>query len=189
MIAFAPNWTSLLWRGLASVVFGILALAWPGMTLAALVLLFGAYAFTDGVLALAVALQRGRRPHRWILVLDGLFGVSAGALTLLWPGMTLLVLVLMIGARSLLVGGLQIAAALRLRKAIPTPFLYALGGVASILLGIFAFAMPGVTAFVLVTMLGVYALVFGALLFTLSMVVWRETRRERPRHGMHAAVG
>lgn len=185
---FAPNWTSLAWRGFASVLFGIVALAWPGMTLAALTLLFGAYAFADGVLALVVAIQRGRRPHRWLLVLDGILGIAAGVLTLLWPGITLLALILLIGIRSLLIGGFQIAAAIKLRRALPAPFLYALGGIASIMLGIFAFLWPGITAFALVTMLGIYSLVFGGLLLTLAIVVWRETRRERPRQGIPATV-
>jgi uncharacterized membrane protein HdeD (DUF308 family) len=185
----APNWTSLAWRGFASVMFGIVALAWPGVTLGALTLLFGAYALADGVLALFVAMTRGRRRHRWLLVVDGLIGIGAGVLTFLWPGLTLLVLILMVGVRALLMGGAQIAAAVALRKSIPTSavFLYALGGLCSIGLGIVAFAVPGITALVLVTMLAVYSLIFGGVVLALSIALWRESRRALPHDaGIHA---
>jgi uncharacterized membrane protein HdeD (DUF308 family) len=142
----APNWTSLAWRGFASILFGIVALSWPGMTLGALILLFGAYAFADGVLALVIASQRGRRAHRGLLVADGVFGVVAGVLTFVWPGLTLLALVILIGVRSLFMGAVQIAAALRLKRALPSPVLYGLGGLASIVLAIAAYVVPAITA-------------------------------------------
>jgi uncharacterized membrane protein HdeD (DUF308 family) len=166
---------SLAWRGIVSVVFGIVALAWPGVTLAALTFLYGIYAMVDGFFALIVAAQ-GKNPHRWLLVVDGLFGVGVGVVTLLWPGITLLVLVLMIGARFLIMGGLQIAAAIKLRKLIPSPILYGLGGLASLLLGVLTFVVPAVTALLLVTMLGVYSLFFGGVFLALGFVVWRATR-------------
>jgi uncharacterized membrane protein HdeD (DUF308 family) len=172
-----PNWSSLAWRGFASLLFGILALAWPGITLAALTLMWGAFAFVDGVLALVVAAQRGPRPHRALLVFDGLFGVAAGAVALLWPGITLLALVVVIGVRSMLMGGFQLAAAMKLRNVVGARVLYAFGGVCSILLAIAAFVMPGVTALVLVTMLAVYALVFGVVLIVLSLRIRRTTYR------------
>lgn len=169
----SPNATSFAWRGLVSIVFGIVALAWPGVTLEILTLLFGAYAMADGVLALLVAARRGPHPHRWLLVVDGLLGLGVGVLTFVWPGITLLVLVVMIGIRFTLMGAMQIGASLRLRHLIPMPVLYAVGGIASVLVGVLAFIMPGLTAFALVLVLGVYALVFGGALVALSVLAWR----------------
>jgi uncharacterized membrane protein HdeD (DUF308 family) len=176
----APNWTSLAWRGFASILFGVLSLSWPGMTLAVLTLLFGAYALVDGALALVTAFQRGKRPHRELLVADGLFGIVAGILTFVWPGLTLLALVIIIGVRFLFMGAVQIAASIRLRRSIPSPILYGIGGLASIALGIAAFVVPGITAYALVTMLAVYALVFGGVLLAHAVVIWRESPRAVP---------
>jgi uncharacterized membrane protein HdeD (DUF308 family) len=170
---------SLAWRGIISVIFGVVALAWPGVTLAALTLLYGAYAMADGVFALIVAAQ-GKHDHRWLLVVDGLLGIGVGVVTMFWPGITMLVLIFMIGARFLLMGGLQIAAAIKMRKLIPTPILYGLGGLCSVILGALAFVLPGLTAVALVTMLGVYSLFFGAAFLALGFVFWRRSRRGTP---------
>ncbi|HVJ91687.1 MAG TPA: DUF308 domain-containing protein, partial [Labilithrix sp.] len=102
---YSPRWASLISRGVVSILFAIVAFAWPQVTLAALTILFGAYAFIDGVTALVVAVQRGSHPHRWLLVIDGLLGVAAGVITLFWPGITLLALVFVVGLRFLLSGG------------------------------------------------------------------------------------
>jgi len=172
-----PSWSSLAWRGFASILFGVLALVWPGVTLAVLTHMWGAYAFADGVLALVVAAQRGRVAHRWMLVLDGVLGIAAGLVTLFWPGITLLMLVLIIGVRSILMGALQIGAAFRLRKVVSAPVLYALGGLAGIALGALAFVMPRITALALASVLGIYALVFGIIEMVLAFRVRRVTHR------------
>ena len=173
----APSWGSLLFRGIASILFGIIAFAWPGKTLAVLVLLFGAYAFVDGVTALVLAVQRGARPHRWLLVIDGLFGVAAGVVTLFWPGITLLALVFVIGIRFVLSGVLQIATAIQLKGEIQAPVLYGLAGVASIVLGVLAFLVPGLTALALMMLLASFALVFGVMLFAVALRMRRPARR------------
>ncbi|MBX3200286.1 MAG: HdeD family acid-resistance protein [Labilithrix sp.] len=170
-----PKWSSLAFRGVASILFGVVALAWPGITLAALTLLFGAYAFVDGVTALAIAVQRGAHPHRWLLVIDGLIGVGAGIVTVFWPGITLLALVLVIGIRFAVMGALQIAAAVQLRRELHTPVLYGLAGLASLVLGVSAFVLPGLTAIVLLGMLAAYSLAFGVMLLVLAFRMRRGT--------------
>jgi len=175
-----PKWSSLLVRGIVSILFGVAAFAWPGITLAALVLLFGAYALVDGVAALAAAVERGARPHRWLLVVDGLFGVAAGVVTLFWPGITLLALVFIVGLRFVLSGALEIATAIQLRSELQSPVLYGLAGVASVILGILAFVLPGITALVLVTMLAAFALLFGVMMLVVAF------RMRRPIHGSAA---
>ncbi len=171
-----PSWSSLLFRGIASILFGIIAFAWPGITVKALVLLFGAYAFVDGVSALALAVQRGGRRHRWLLVADGLFGIGAGVVALFWPGITLLALVFVIGIRFVVSGVVEIATAFRLKDELEVPLLYGLAGVASVVLGILAFIVPGITALVLVTMLAAYALAFGIMMLVVAV------RMRRPLH-------
>lgn len=182
-----PSWSSLLFRGIASLIFGIAALGWPGITLGALTLLFGAYAFADGVIALIVAIQRGPRPHRWLLVLDGILGIGAGIATLLWPGLTLLMLILLMGARFTVMGALEIGAAIAMRHELKSPWLYGLAGVASIILGLLTFLMPGLSALVLVTMLGVYGLVFGVALIVQAIRA-RSATHHHHRHTTPATV-
>ncbi len=164
-----PRWPFLLVRGIASLAFGVAVLKWPGVTLAAVTLLFGVYAFADGLIALGIAAKRGKTPHRWSLVVDGLVGLGAGIATLVSPGMTLLALVLLVGARFLLAGVSQIATSVALRHELDAPVLYGIAGFASVLLGLVTFVVPSVTALALVTFIGVYALVFGVAMSLLSL--------------------
>jgi uncharacterized membrane protein HdeD (DUF308 family) len=163
-IVTVPSWSSLAWRGVASIAFAVVALAWPLATLGAVTILFGAYAFADGVLALVVAARRSQGRHRWMLLFDGIFGIGAGVVTLLWPGLTLLALIILVGVRAIVVGALQIGAGWSLRRSLPSALLYGLGGLASIVFGVLTFVVPGISAYVLVTMFGVFSLVFGVML-------------------------
>lgn len=172
-----PRWSSLIFRGIVSILFAIVAFAWPGITLAALTLLFGAYAFVDGVTALVVAVQRGAHANRWLLVLDGLIGIAAGVATLFWPGITFLALVFVIGIRFVISGALQIAAAVQLKDELRSPVLYGIAGLASLALGVLAFVVPGITALALLTMLAAFALVFGVMMIALAFRLRRATHR------------
>ena len=99
VIVLARNWWALVLRGLFAVLFGIIALAWPGITLGALVLLYGAYALADGVFAIA-SVMAGRTWGRpwWSLLVEGLVGIAVGIMTFAWPGITALVLLYLIAA-------------------------------------------------------------------------------------------
>src|SRR5713101_6888339 len=103
-------------RGRAAVLFGILALVWPGLTLGALVLLYGAYALVDGVLAIIVVL-RGETPHRITMALGGVVGVLAGVIAFAYPGLAALVLLYIMAAWAILTAVLQIMGAVRRRQA------------------------------------------------------------------------
>src|SRR5262249_17224658 len=123
----ARNWTAVLLRGVMGIVFGLITFFAPGVTLAALVLLWGAYAFVDGVLAIVSAIRRrGGSQHWWLLLLEGIAGVVVGVMTFAWPGITALVLLYMIAAWALVTGVFEIAEAIRLRKAITGEWLLAL---------------------------------------------------------------
>ena len=108
----ARNWWVLALRGVIAVLFGLAAFVWPGITLAALVLLFGAYALVDGVFAVIAALT-GRSGHErwWVLLLEGLVGVAAGVLTFVWPAITEFVLLYLIAAWAVVTGVIEVIAA------------------------------------------------------------------------------
>lgn len=150
-------------RGIAAILFGIMALIWPGPTLAVLILLFGAYAFVDGV-AVLVALARGdvlARSHKWITGIMGAFGIVVSVVTLLWPGMTALTLLYLVAIWAIAMGILQIAAAIEFRREIDGEFFVVLGGIFSIVFGGLLVAFPGTGLLSLVWLVGFWAELFG----------------------------
>jgi uncharacterized membrane protein HdeD (DUF308 family) len=184
----ARNWWVVLLRGIAGIIFGILTFFSPGISLAALVLVFGAYSFADGVLAITSAI-RGRENDRWwVLLLEGLAGVAAGVITIFWPAITALALLYVIAAWALVTGGLEIAAAIRLRKVITGEWLLVLAGIASVVFGILLALFPGPGALAVVLWIGAYALVSGALLLALAFKLrsWNRTHSspQRMAHGV-----
>src|SRR5258708_8185598 len=96
------HWWAWLLRGIAGILFGVIAFIWPGITLASLVLLFGAYALVDGVIHLVATFRRRVSEPRWLLALEGIVGVVAAVLTFPWPAMTAIALAYLIGAWALL---------------------------------------------------------------------------------------
>src|SRR3954451_2758028 len=145
-------------RGVVAIVFGVLAILWPGVTLLALALLFGAYVLVDGVLTMIGAFRRrDGATQRTAYILIGLLSIAAGAVALLWPRVTALVLVVLVGAWAVVTGLLAIVAATRA----PNGWLPIVVGVASIVAGILIFMNPGAGAFALALLIGVYALVGG----------------------------
>jgi uncharacterized membrane protein HdeD (DUF308 family) len=165
----ARNWWVVLLRGIAGILFGLATFFVSGISLTVLVLLFGAYAFVDGLLALASAIRRrGSTDRWWVLLLQGIAGIAVGIATAIWPDITALALVYLIAAWALVTGGLEIAAAIRLRKVITREWLLALAGIASVALGIVLILFPGPGALALVLWIGAYALVSGVLLTVLA---------------------
>jgi uncharacterized membrane protein HdeD (DUF308 family) len=183
----AQNWWLVLLRGIAGIIFGIMTFVAPGVSLAALVLLFGAYSFADGILAIFSAIRgRGETERWWVLLLQGLAGVAAGLVTLFWPDITALALLLVIAAWALVTGGLEIAVAIRLRKVITSEWLLALSGIASVALGILLALFPGPGALALVIWIGAYAIVSGVLLMALALRLrsWGREHHPQMAHGM-----
>lgn len=160
----AKNWWLILLRGIAAIVFGILAFAWPGITLLSLVILYGAYALVDGVLSVAAAVGGGGgAAPRWWLVVVGLLGIAAGLLTFFWPQITALVLLMFIGAWALIHGVFEIIGAIRLRKEIDNEWMLILSGALSVLFGAAMLIMPGAGALALIWVIGAYSIIFGIL--------------------------
>ena len=168
--ALAKNWWLVLLRGIAGIVFGILAFIWPGLTLAVLILLYGAYALVDGVFALIAAFTGGAKPvPTWWLIVVGLCGIAAGLITFFWPGVTALVLIVFIGAWAIAHGIFEIVGAIKLRKEIDNEWWLILAGALSVIFGVIVLAAPGAGALALVWLIGAYSLVFGILLVGLSL--------------------
>jgi uncharacterized membrane protein HdeD (DUF308 family) len=162
--ALAKNWWLLLLRGIAAIIFGVLAFVWPGLTLLTLVLCYGAFALIDGVLAIVAAITGGAAAPRWWLAIVGLLGIVTGILTLLMPGLSALVLMYFIAAWAIATGVFQIIGAVRLRKEIDNEWLLILVGVISVLFGIGVMLVPGAGALVLFWVIGTFALITGGLL-------------------------
>lgn len=163
------TWWLVLLRGLAAIVFGILAWAWPGVTLITLVLFWGAYALVDGVAALIGGWQaKDSGKPMWQVVLIGVIGIAAGIFTFLQPGVTAVALLILIAAWAIVHGIFEIAAAIRLRKEIQNEWLLILSGAISVLFGIFMIANPGAGALAVLWLIGVFSVAYGALLVILS---------------------
>jgi uncharacterized membrane protein HdeD (DUF308 family) len=173
--ALAENWWLILLKGLCAIVFGLLTLAWPGVTVITLVLLYGAFALVDGVLALAAAIKGGIPAPRWWLAIVGVIGIAAGLLTFGWPGITALVLLFLIAVWAITTGIMQIVGAIRLRKEIDDEWLLIAGGVLSVLFGIVLVLQPRVGLVALVSIIGAYAILYGLL------EVWFAWRLQRHR--------
>jgi uncharacterized membrane protein HdeD (DUF308 family) len=139
----AKNWWFLIVRGLAALSLAFAVLMWHDISLEGLVLLFGGYAILDGLAGLAGAVCAAASHERWTpLLVEGLAGIAAALVAFLWPGMMLLDLAYVIAAWALLTGGLEIAAAVCLRRQISGEMLLLLGGAASLIPGIFMIVLP-----------------------------------------------
>jgi uncharacterized membrane protein HdeD (DUF308 family) len=174
----ARYWWALALRGLFAVLFGLLTFFIPGITLLALVLLFGTYALLDGIFDIVSAFRSSS--HHWALLVEGIVGIIVGILTLLWPGMTGMVLLYLIAFWAIFTGVLEILAGIRLRAAIANEVLLILMGVLSLLFGFLIIIFPGAGALAIAFWIGAYALIFGIMLIVLAF------RLRRFRHAVPA---
>jgi uncharacterized membrane protein HdeD (DUF308 family) len=164
----ARNWWAVLLRGLLAIVLGILTLALPAVSLASLVLLFAVYMLADGVLGIVSAIRAARRHERWgWLVLEGLLDLAAGIAALVWPGLTIIVFVVLVAIWAIVTGVALLGATFRLNRQ-HGRWLMGLAGVLSLVWGILLIVAPIGGALVLMLWIGAYALVFGITLVVLA---------------------
>lgn len=165
----ADSWWVLLLRGIVAILFGILMFARPGISLATLVLFFGAYAFADGVLKSYVAITHRQDRENWgMLLLGGLLGIGVGILTWMAPGITALSLLFYIAVWAIAGGVLEVVTAIRLRKEIDHEWRLILAGLVSIAFGAALIVRPGAGALALLWMIASFAMIFGISLMVLA---------------------
>jgi uncharacterized membrane protein HdeD (DUF308 family) len=181
--ALARNWWLFTLRGIFGILFGLVALVFPGPTMLSLVILFSAYMLVDGVAAIVSAVRAMRRQEQWgLLIVEGLLSIATGIVAFLWPGLTVLAFVLLVAAWAIVTGALMTAAGFRLNISHGRWWLV-LGGLCSLIYGVLLVAMPLIGAVVLTWWMGAYALVFGTSLIILSFRL-RSRHQDRP-----AAIG
>jgi uncharacterized membrane protein HdeD (DUF308 family) len=169
--AMAEHWWVFLIRGLAAVVFSVLALMWPGLTILTLTLFWGAYALLDGVLALWAAITgkvTDDRGSRWWLLLVGVLGVGAGLIAFFSPAFTAGVLLITLAIWAIVIGVLEIIGAIRLRKEIDNEWWLILNGACAVIFGVLFFMQPAAGAMAVVWMISLFALIFGVTAIMLA---------------------
>jgi uncharacterized membrane protein HdeD (DUF308 family) len=165
----ARSWWMLALQGALALTFGILAIVWPASTLIVLVAFFAAWALLGGAASVIASIQHRKTDEGWWLVLLlGIVSLAAGAIAVFNPDITILVLVLLMGANALVSGVLQIVMAVRLRKEIRSEWLLALAGAIAVAFGIMVILFPAVGAFAMVWIVSFYATLTGILLLTLA---------------------
>jgi uncharacterized membrane protein HdeD (DUF308 family) len=160
------DWWIIALQGVATIVFGVLALVWPGITLLALVFLFGAFALIDGLLALLHGIRRGGDGGRpdWWRIARGIVGIAAGVVAFAMPGITAYGLLILIAAWAIVSGTIELVAAYQLRDVIRREWLLALDGAVAIIFGIALVVFPSAGALAVVWLIGAFAIVSGVIL-------------------------
>jgi uncharacterized membrane protein HdeD (DUF308 family) len=159
----AQNWWLLAIRGIAAIAFGILSVLWPGLTLAVLIALFAAYALVDGA-SLLISLIRGdpiARRNSWSVAIIGILGIAAAVIAILYPNITALTLLYVVAFWSIAIGVLQLVAAIRLRQEIEGELWLAIGGIISIVFGIYLVVFPGQGLLSLIYLVAIWSIAFG----------------------------
>ena len=171
MLLLVGNWWAFVLRGLLAIAFGLLTFFRPGISLLALVYMFGFYALAEGIFNIIAAFRRTGPEQQpwWALLLEGVLSMIAGLLAFFIPGITAMALLWLIAAWAIATGAMEIAAAIRLRRQIKGEWVLAVSGVLSILFGALLFAFPGAGALTVVLWIGAYAVVFGILLIALGI--------------------
>ncbi len=162
--AMTRNWGAIALRGVIAVLLGVVAIVWPGPTVAVLVILLGAFALVEGVTNI-VAGVRGR--EGWAIA-EGIISVAVGIVIVVWPAITAMALLYLIAAWAIITGIVRIVAAIQLRRVVQNEWLLVGSGVASIIFGAIAAVFPGAGILALVWLLGAWLIVLGVLLIALA---------------------
>jgi uncharacterized membrane protein HdeD (DUF308 family) len=174
IVSLGRFWWAVLLRGIVAIIFGVIALLWPEFATVALIFIFGAYAITDGILSVANAwTNRTTNPNWWLIFLEGIAGITAGFVVFFLPDFAAFAVIYLIAAWALITGVLELVTAVRLRKEIQNEWALGLSGILSILLGIFLVIWPALGIVAVVWAVGIYAIIFGALMIYLSFLVRR----------------
>ena len=174
------NWWIVALRGLLAIVFGIIAFAWPEITMLSLVLVFAGYSIVDGTLGILLAIRGARRGERWgLLMLTGLLSITAGVMAAVWPGLTVIAFVLIMAFWAVFTGAVVTAVAFDMRVDHGRWWL-GLAGLTSIVYGVLLVVAPLLGAVVLTWWVGAHALVLGVTLLILAFKL-RMRRGDAPQ--------
>jgi uncharacterized membrane protein HdeD (DUF308 family) len=163
------HWWQVAVRGLIALIFGIMLLAWPEVSLFIFAILFGAFAFVDGIFTLVAAVnyKAGAGRRTWLFV-RGILGIIVGIITFFWPAITMLALVILIGAWALVTGVMELNFAFRAVRETGAKWLFAVSGILSIILGILLLVSPIAAAIAVIWVIGAYAVIAGIVLIVLG---------------------
>ena len=166
--SLTQNWWTFTLRGIFALLFGFLAFVAPGATLTTLVYVFGIYAILNGAFALYAAWNLRSFDRWWLLLLEGLLSIAAGVIAFVYPAATALTFLWIIAFWAILVGILQIIAAIQLRQEIENEWSLGLGGLASVIFGVLLVVWPRSGLVTISWIVGIYAIFFGGMLLTLG---------------------
>ena len=167
MEQISRTWWLVLIRGIVAIIFGILAMIWPGITLWVLVIFFGAYAIVSGLFALFAAFGHNVQSRAW-LIISGILGILAGIIAFVWPGITTLALLYVIAFWAIFSGIAEIVAGIQARKVIDNEWMLIIGGILSVIFGILLIIWPGSGALALTWLIGIFAVIYGIAMIALS---------------------
>ena len=169
LVDLRQAWPMLLVRAVLAVALGLVALIWPGITLVILAWAFGIYAAIDGITQIIDGIRRRTQPRWWLSLLLGLLGLVAGAVALVWPGMTAIVLAILVGAWAVVTGVGEVFAAVRQLRSERRGGLLLLAGVLSVVAGVLILVWPVPGAIVLALLIGWFSMLYGIVLAVLGM--------------------
>ena len=169
MVELAKNWWMLTVRGVLAVLFGLMAIFWPSITLAALLLFFALFMIADGVITIIASFYAAyKQTSWWPLILEGIVYLIIGGAVLSSPGMSTVVLLYFLAAWAIVAGIFRFFGAIALRREIQGEWLLALHGVISFIFGLFLIAYPAAGILTIVILVGLYAIIQGILTIVFS---------------------
>lgn len=183
------NWWVIALRGVLGLLFGLLALFFPGVTILSLVLLFSAYMLVDGAFSIAGAIRSMGRNERWgWMLLNGIWSILTAIVAFLWPGLTAIVFVLIIAAWSIVSGALMLTAAYRMRRGAGARGWLIFGGILSVLFGVLLVIAPLIGAIVLTWWIGAYVLVLSIFMLVVAFNLRSRATRSGGSEGPRTAA-
>ena len=163
------KWWVFLLRGFVAILFGVLALIWPQITLLTLVVFFGAFVLLDGIFSvIAGVTTRKQNYYWWTLLFTGLLEIAIGLLTLFWPNVTGIVLLYLIASWAVIIGIMDIILAIQIRREIKNEWMLIIDGVFSVVIGLLLFIFPAASAVALVWLIGLFAIFLGIIFVILA---------------------
>ncbi len=171
---FQRNWLLLFLRGVLAVIFGLVVIIWPQISLHLIVYIFAIFAVADGIVSLLESIVKIKTINRWwFILIAGIISIGFGVFAFVYPKITLIILIYVIGIRAFILGIIEIMNVLKRGSEIEEEWFLIMSGVLSILFAIIIFFRPDIALTALVVILAIYAIFYGFLLIVLSLRIKR----------------